>query len=127
MQGSYKLYMMLGVSCILNCCTNKVPLTAIYLCLFLSLRLYQVMLPAEIYIANLVAFGEMRMAIVCQIFKIWYSPVQIPQKIRSCIHSCCQSCSSQVFLSAGSFRIATAGRCKFCPFGVRCRLLETGA
>ena len=61
------------------------------------------------------------------LFKILYSPVQIPQKIRSCVHSCCQRCSYQVFLSAGSFRIAIAGRCKFCPSGFRCRLFETGA
>lgn len=85
------------------------------------------MLPAEIYIANFVAFREIRMAIVCQILKILYNPVRIPQKIRSCIHFCCQSCSYQVFLSAGSFRIAIAGRCKFCPSGVRCRLSETSA
>lgn len=38
MQRSYKLYMMLGMPCILNCCVNKVPLTAMYLCLSLGLR-----------------------------------------------------------------------------------------
>lgn len=53
MQRSYELYMMLGMPCILNCCTNKVPLTAVYLCLSLSLRvLHRVMQLAEIRIAN---------------------------------------------------------------------------
>lgn len=78
-------------------------------------------------IANFVASREIGMAIVCQILKILYNPVQIPQKkIRSCVHYCCQRCSYQVFLPAISFRIAIAGHCKFSPSGFKHRLLETG-
>lgn len=75
MQRRYKLYMMFGMSCILNCCPNKVPLTAMYLCLFLSLKLDLITLAAVICVANFGAFREIGMAVVCQVFKNLYGPV----------------------------------------------------
>lgn len=45
------------------------------------------MLPAEVYRANFVAFEEIGMTIVCQIFNILYSPVQVSQSQMLCSFS----------------------------------------
>lgn len=133
MQRSNKLYMILDMSCILNCCTNKVPLTAMYVCLFLSLTLSVLSYAASVCIYIYIKHSKLHSLqgnwngnCMSNTQNSVQSCTNPTKKIRSCVPYCCQRCSYQVFLPAISFRIAIVGHCKFSPSGFKHRLLETG-
>lgn len=67
--------------------------------------------------------GKSKWQLCIRYSKSWTVLYKSHQKIQKS----CAFWLSKVFLSAGSFRIVIAGRCKFCSSGFSRRLLEAGA
>lgn len=116
--SSYKLCRMLGMSCVLTCCTDKVPCTAVYLCSCMKLScqlefIYQTWYPS----------GKSKWQLYVRYSKSWTvctNPTRIMRKS-------CAFWLPKVFLSAGPFRTVITSCCKFHPSAFSSRLLKADA